>query len=238
MPAATSISDALGQFLQQQSGGVGSVATPTNTLIFSSTLRDQRALGGVTSVLDTDVPAFFGAFAVSPEQLRSGLGPVRLMINPHTITPTQGKRMARQDTLRGVVYQQFADALGQNNDILTLTFAGSTGCINPDICVLPEAKEKATQRLLTWHSLYQLTRERVLLPDGTPNEFTIVYESQLFPVPLVFHGQYASVMKWPQDRMKPNSIEYSFEFIVQDTTPDMNDMYEHIVNATNLIATE
>lgn len=162
-------------------------------------------------------------------QLDRAMPIITMEVNPSSVEFDQPKRYSRQDTMNGTVFHHFTNSKGQNNDILTLRFRGNTGNISRRGRNL-EDRDRAIQRLEVWHNLYQLTREPMLLSDGTTNTFTISYWSALFPVQLDFEGFFTRVLTFTEDARKPNSREYSMEFIVQKTSPDLNTAINNILD--------
>lgn len=156
-------------------------------------------------------------------------GPVTLLINPSSIEFDQPKRYERQDTMAGTVFHHFTNDKGQNNDILTIRFQGSTGNIyrggNDD-----EARQRAVARLKIWHSLYQLTREAILNTNGEQNRQYVTYTSPLFPRVIEFTGFWTHVLRFSETGRKNRSRDYSMEFIVQDTNPSLDEISTLIVD--------
>lgn len=156
-------------------------------------------------------------------QLAGALPNVSMEVNPHSIDFDQPKRFARQDTVRGSVFHHFTNDKGQNNDILTLTFQGSTGNISLRGST-PDEIQRSKRRLIVWENLYHLTREPMLLSNGTQNEFYVTYMSALFPVDITFTGFFSRVLKFSEKAEKPNSRDYSMEFTVTSVDPDLDDI--------------
>lgn len=150
-----------------------------------------------------------------------------MAINPKNVEFTQGKRFSSMATMKGTHYHHFTNNKRQNNDILTIKMSGNTGNISR-LGTTQDDRQKSITRLLTWHQLYQLTREEVILFDGTKNEFTISYVSALFPVQIDFKGFFSRVLDFTENASKPNSRDYNMEFIVQETSPDLNTIMNDI----------
>jgi hypothetical protein len=167
---------------------------------------------------------------------------VEMLINPHTIQFTQPKRFTKMDHRNGSVFFHFANEKGQNNDILKLTFNGNTGNIDRRSYAGADKKKKKERdysnwnKLLAWHNLYQLTREPVVLKDGTRNEFIITYMSPLFPVPIDFYGFYNNVLTFSEAGITPFSREYTFEFTVSHTEPDLDSILDAVQVSTEEVA--
>jgi len=153
-------------------------------------------------------------------------------LNPNSIEFDQPKRYTRQDTQRGTVFYHFTNDKGQNNDLLTIRMQGNTGNLSLRGRT-PEDRARSVRRLDVWHNLYQLTREAMLLSDGSPNVFTIDYASALFPVPIRFEGFFTQVLKFSENAKKPNSRDFSMEFVVQATSPDLNTLTLVIMDFVN-----
>lgn len=230
-------------------GGSSQADEPRSALVFTSDLR-RRLLENATTSLSAnnfafnlnrfagDDPALSSAGVLANQQasaieaasndvsdvsnqLVRALPSIVMELNPKSIEFDQPKRFARQDTQKGTVFHHFTNDKGQNNDILTIRFGGNTGNIWRRAREQVD-QDKAIQRLKIWHNLYQLTREPMLLTDGSANVFYITYVSPLFPVPIEFQGFFTSVLKFSENGEKPNSRDYSMEFIVRNTSPDLN----------------
>jgi hypothetical protein len=168
---------------------------------------------------------------------------VSMAINPNSVRFSQPKRWTKKDTREGSVFFHFTNNQGQNNDILTLEFAGNTGNIDRrgslatpqrdpfalksgtavDRDLRAEQDTGALHKILTWHNLYLLTREPMLLEDGSENKFTISYISTLFPYALIFTGFYNTVLEFEENARKPNSRDYSFGFTVTEVSPPLDE---------------
>lgn len=187
------------------------------------TLRESQ--GGIAS--SANISAHQGLRRLDPQlqditgQIDLALPVIEMEINPNSIEFDQPKRFARQDTQEGSVFHHFTNSKGQNNDILTMRFKGNTGNISRRSND-PAQIDRATQRLAVWHNLWQLTREPPLLSDGSVNTIEIFYASALFPVRITFSGFFSKVLTFSEDATKPNSRNYTMEFIVQKTFPDLN----------------
>lgn len=164
---------------------------PREPIIFTSTMRSRDDL-----------------------RLPGLLSSIEMAINPSSIEWDQPKRWTKRDVRDGSVFFHFTNSSGQNNDVLTLNFSGSTGNIG--------GGPGSTTKWLVWHNLYLLTREPVVLPDGTPNITKITYQSNLWTVPIEFSGFFNTVLKFSESADKPNSRDYSFGFTVLETSPDLD----------------
>lgn len=152
---------------------------------------------------------------------------VMLSLNPKSISFDQPKRFSRHDTKTGATFHHFTNSLYENNDVLKLTFQGSTGSIVIFSDMSPEEREPAQERLRQWHDLYQLTREQMYFQKDNVlvrNRFHIVYASPLIPVPFTFTGFYENVLKFSETADKPRSRSYDMSFIVEEVSPPMSDL--------------
>lgn len=228
------------------SGGAGSADDPRTPIVFGSDMRrvvaagyrsrrDAFLTGSSVSVATGDL-AGIGAnsdllnitrgIVDAPivdltNQMQGALSSITMAINPNSIEFDQPKRMQRMDTITGTTFHHFTDDKGQNNDLMTIKFAGNTGNIFRK-GTTREDVDRALLRLRIWHNLYQLTREPVLLTDGSYNTMYVTYVSPLFPVPIEFAGFWDKVLRFTEDAKKTRSRNYSMEFVVQATTPDIN----------------
>lgn len=177
--------------------------------------------------------SFSSALPVSPV--------ISMMVNPNMIRWSQPKRYTKRDTMNGSVFFHFSDENGRNNDILTMQFSGNTGNISTqdafdfaDVNKMGINSVTATGadlKLRTWHELYNLTREEVLLSGGAKNEFFITYRTVLMPIPITMVGFFNSVMEFSENAEKPFSRDYSFAFTVTDTSPRLDVLVDKINSA-------
>lgn len=163
-------------------------------------------------------------------QVPSALPIVSMMVNPHTVQWSQPKRFTKRDTMNGSTYFHFSDVNGQNNDILTLKFSGNTGNINTKDISSSQAVG-GDAKLKIWHELYALTREPMLLDGGVKNEFFISYRTPLMPIQITFIGFFTSVLEFTESAATPFSREYSFSFIVTNTSPSLDKLVDKISSA-------
>jgi hypothetical protein len=176
---------------------------------------------------------------------------IAMALNPKSVRFSQPKRFTKKDTREGSVFFHFTNTRGQNNDILTMSFTGNTGNIDRrgsvgtfntpgtfsedrDVPDRSGPDTGALAKLITWHNLYQLTREPMILADQTLNDFSIRYSSALFPIDIILHGFFSKVLEFEENASKPNSREYNFEFIVNETEPDLDQL---LVELGNVIST-
>ena len=92
------------------------------------------------------------------------------------------------------------------------------------------------RKLLVWHNLWNLTRERILLDDNTINEFMITYTSAAIPVEIMLIGFFSSVLEWDDSAEKPNSKDFSFSFTVQEIIPDLDDIVKAVSTFTSEVS--
>lgn len=231
--------------------GLGSAGSqvddnPRIPFLFTSKLRQLVAFGlferpnygAVFSRPETSVASY-------PYLSGPAFRPVIAMaLNPNSVKFDQPKRITKRDTMEGSVFWHFTNSQGQNNDILTLSFAGSTGNIDlrSSTGTIPvpsdtngttsnaQSTDKmgldtgALEKLIVWHNLYLLTREPNLLGDGSENVWSITYTSPLFPMDITFNGFFQKVLDFTEDAKKPHSRNYSFEFTVQSVEPSLDDV--------------
>jgi hypothetical protein len=200
-------------------------------IAFTSVLR--RIIGGFG---DTKV----GMGEVEDEKLRDYLSQgyyfhtIELLVNPSSIAWAQPKRIVPVDTFEGTAFFHFSNSKGQNNDILTLTFRGSTGNIDPRSIGNTEFGVGASHKWLTWHNLYQLSREPMRLANGQENLVTISYASPLFPSAndsgaiLELTGYFMNVIAFEESAQNPNSRNYEFMFSVIKTEPSIDQIGEFV----------
>jgi hypothetical protein len=142
----------------------------------------------------------------------------------------QPKRFVKKDTQTGSLFLFFSDQNGQNNDILTLTFAGSTGNIDPRSTDPTTAAQNA-QKLQIWHQLYALTRQPMYYTLGGTtyqNNFYIIYDTVLIPFPLRFIGFFSKVMDFTEDAEHPFARNYSMQFTVVSTNPSLDNLVMYL----------
>lgn len=173
---------------------------------------------------------------------------INMMVNPSSVRFRQGKRITKKDTQEGSVFFHFTNKDGQNNDILYMSFAGTTGYIDRrgsqptsiqhDKVLGVEGLDIAedtgfvntgsTTKILIWHNLYNLTREQMLLDNNRENRFHIFYISKLFPIMIKFTGHFNTLLDFSEEGAKPNSSDYTFEFTVEDTQPSLDELIPQI----------
>src|SRR3990167_7263077 len=129
---------------------------------------------------------------------------VQMAVNPQSIKWSQNKRISKRDTMNGSVFFHFTNDDDQNNDILQMTFTGKTGNINTQASIIDVFNTGANLKLRTWHELYNLSREPMLLnqknagiglPTGLRNEFFITYRTVLMPIQITLIGHFSQVLR-------------------------------------------
>lgn len=100
-------------------------------------------------------------------------------------------------------------------------------------------------KLRTWHELYNLTREPVLLtpdntgikdlPNGIKNEFYISYRTALFPTQVVFIGFFDKVLDFTESAQDPFNRDFSFSFTVTNSSPSLDDISKKISSNLALV---
>lgn len=250
---------ALGDFIANGLGafspsGMQATLPPRAAMLFTSRMRQLavfaagQAREGLTEATigraGVDALAFFGG-------QRAFMPTIAMAVNPNSVKFVQPKRYTKKDTRDGSVFFHFTNSKGQNNDLLTLQFAGNTGNLDlrgtlgdPNQNPSPSqqkvtnaasgtgagADTGALYKLLVWHNLYLLTREPMVLADGTENLFSIVYSSPLFPEQVTFQGFFTRVLEFEESATKPNSRNYTFEFQVTATTPDLDEVLQNLTD--------
>lgn len=186
---------------------------------------------------------------------RTGLGSIdpnvkrliQMKVNPTSVKFSQPKRWVKRDTRDGSTFFHFLNKDGQNNDILTISFSGTSGYIDrrgsqptsthhdkflgADVDFETQNNLFNTgsiEKLIIWHNLYHLTREPMLLDSGDENKFYIFYISKVFPITIRFKGFFNQVLDFTEEGTKPNSVDYSFEFTVEDTQPGLDTLLAQI----------
>lgn len=173
--------------------------------------------------------------------LDSSMSVVTMAVNPKSVAFEQPKRWKKKDIRDGSVFFHFTNKKGQNNDILTISFRGNTGNIDLRGSIaepLGGANDTgALNKLRVWHNLYQLTREPMLIGDHLENVFSITYTSALLPQPVEFRGFFNKVLDFEENADKPNSRDYSFQFTVTSTNPDLDELTRDILEVLETAST-
>ena len=174
----------------------------------------------------------------------SATSPVEMLVNPNSIEWKQGKRYSEKKVRGGSVFYHFANKQGQANDILRLTFRGSTGNIDLRLDRTENGNSEGhggLEKLMAFYSLYTMSREPETLPGGLKNRFTLSYVSPMFPAGSVegrngysggrainFTGFFDSVINFTETAGKPNSRDYDFTFVVEAVDPSMEDYFNSL----------
>jgi hypothetical protein len=161
-------------------------------------------LGDISVYAD---PVITTADSVSPQQSSLPVDQVVMYVNPNTITWKQEKRYSETKVRDGTRFQHFENAARENNDVLRLSFNGSTG--NIDL-----RSPGGLDKLKSFYSLYLMSREPEFLPGGAVNTISLTYASKLFPEPFILEGFFDSVVNFSETAGKPHSRDYSFDFVV------------------------
>jgi hypothetical protein len=61
---------------------------------------------------------------------KSGVPPLIMRMNPSTVSFSQQKRISERKTQAGSIFFHWTNVMGENNDILRVSFSGQTGNIN------------------------------------------------------------------------------------------------------------
>jgi hypothetical protein len=191
----------------------------------------------------------------SDHRTRNDIDPVRMKMNPETVTFTQNKRITRRDTQSGAVFFHWTNAKGRNNDVINIAFSGSTGNINirtgmqRNSVVSKQTKRlrdflksqtkqegldvetlAGASKLLNFWNLYSMTREPVIDPfSGIPNKSYFMYTSPILGNAMItFIGYFDRVLEFTDDASNPFSKNYSFSFVATETMPSMDDIFRYI----------
>ncbi len=167
---------------------------------------------------------------VTPNDANVIIPYITMAVNPTSVSWKQGKRIVKRDTQEGSTYFHFTNSRGENNDILVLDFAGNAGNIDlrgsmPNTGTLDSG---AYNKLIVWHNLWNLTRETMLLDDGSKNIFHIYYNSTAIPSGIDLRGFFSTNLEFTDSAEKPFTKEYRFSFTVQDTTPPLDKVINSI----------
>lgn len=223
--------------------GAAGVATSRELSKFTAKQQQDRLLKAIDQDRTAiDVASTVGLSAAL--SATSSMPVISMMVNPNSVKWTQSKRYTKRDTMNGSVFFHFANEYGQNNDILTLQFSGTTGNINTQNGLLNSAENGADLKLRIWHELYALSREPMLLSEkigdqqvlsGVRNDFFLTYRTVLMPIPITFIGFFNNVLEFTESADKPYTRDYSFGFTVTATSPSLDDLTKRLNNAlTNI----
>lgn len=176
-----------------------------NGLAVSSSTRGERVAWEFTST----------------KRILEGRQALKMSINPSAVVVKQPKRWKFIHTLGQTAFMHFTNKDGSNNDIVTLNFSGMTGSMDYN-----EGDAAALDRWTKFQDLYALSREPILLPDGTTNVFYVVINTRFMPFPVRFEGFYNTVLELAEDATEPNMMKYSMEFTVSNSYPSLDDLVE------------
>jgi hypothetical protein len=193
------------------------LASPTDSTILSP-LGNLQTSANITTVIN---PTALNSSTISGYLPNSTLQSIPMALNPKSVKFSQPKRFTKKDTLNGSTFFHFTNSKGQNNDLMTISFVGNTGNLDYRSAVGTSSLDAIT-KLRIWHNLYLLTREPMVLANGIENEFRITYASQLLPLTIDFIGFFTKVLDFSEVAEKPFSREYSMDFIVKRTDPDLD----------------
>jgi len=186
---------------------------------------------------------------------RNNIPPVRLRVNPRSVTFSQNKRITRRDTQAGAIYFHWANSLGSNNDVITINFSGQTGNINlrmganrrnwasEQLKKLREWSQGVTKdqaleieslsgvtKLMSFWNLYTITREPMIdVRNGSPVRYYAMYSSPIFANALIhFTGHFDRVLEFTDDADNPFNKNYSFSFVATSSDPPMDFIYRYL----------
>jgi hypothetical protein len=215
-------------------GGNNSFTDPNRVPMIFTSLQRLRSTGLDTSFRITTVGSSLTNDIVEFSKLNSGVQvAIEMAVNPNSISFKQPKRIVKRDTQEGSVFFHFSNSKGENNDILTMDFRGNTGNIDLRGDITTQTSVFATQsgsntlaakKLAIWQNLWALTREPMLLSDGTQNEFLIIYSSVGIPIQISLIGHYNNVLEFSEVADKPFTRDYSMSFTVQEVVPPLEEL--------------
>lgn len=214
-------------------------STPSDPAVAIQAARALTNIDAQDAALIKIVASEFGLSNKSVDRF------IAMQVNPKSVEFEQPKRITRTDNRDGSTFFHFVNSKGQNNDILTIRMRGNTGNIDlrgsigdkTRVSNLPTEERTsitaqaraargldtgALKKLLVWINLYLLTREPMLIGPGIENKFSISYQSPLFPTTIDFIGFFNEVLRFEESGEKPNSRDYSMEFIVERTEPELD----------------
>jgi len=191
----------------------------------------------------------------SDQRIKNRINPVRMKMNPESVTFSQSKRITRRDTQAGAVFFHWTNAKGRNNDVINVSFSGSTGNISlrtgaqnltvggSSIRQLNDAIKRQTRqeglditslggaaKIVNFWNLYSLTAEPVLDTQfGFNNRFYFMYSSPLLGNAMItFVGHFDRVLEFTDDANNPFSKNYTFSFVATETIPSMDDIFKYV----------
>jgi hypothetical protein len=181
--------------------------------------------------------------------------PVRMKVNPQSVTFSQSKRITRRDTQSGAVFFHWTNAKGSNNDVINIAFSGQTGNINlrtgakranalsSELAQFQDWVKSVTKQegleiatisgaahLMSFWNLYALTREPMFDPvSGQPNQFHVMYSSPILGNAMVdFVGHFDRVLEFSDEAAEPFNKSYNFSFVASASIPSMDDIYKYL----------
>jgi len=172
---------------------------------------------------------------------------LELAVNPRSVRFSQPKRITDTQVKEGRVYFFWSTGPGEKNlDVLTLTVTGTSGSILNRVAFKEYSQKVGQEKVKNppqgaintkhrkWMQLYAMTREPVY-PDELEGDFNyayIEYVSPLFPQgkQITFKGHFSNPLEFDEEATRPFLIDYSFEFIVHQTTPDIDSILQQANN--------
>lgn len=198
-----------------------------------------------------------GVTSFSPRTGSNRLQRIKMAVNPSSIRFAQQKKISRADGVGGTDFQHFTNEDGEDDDVLVVSFTGTTGNIDvlgalsspdrdPNALLsgtaidqaLHEDDVKALEKLRVWHELFALTHEpaRVRYSGVTyANQMKIVYVSKLFPLPLTLLGFWSKPLEWEETAALRASRQYTMEFTVEDTLPSLGAYLDQLLTTIDLL---
>lgn len=157
------------------------------------------------------------AFAAAANTVNASVfsRPVTMLINPSSVRAEMPKRIAKLDTLRGSVFVHFTDEFGFDNDVMTLSFSGSTGTLTAPAGSSDDEVRRCFLRRLAWLNLWALTLEEAYLPNARlANIKSATIATPSLPLPLSFDGHFPAMLSFEESADNRNDATYSFSFVV------------------------
>ena len=191
----------------------------------------------------------------SDNRIINKIPPVRMKLNPESVSFTQAKRITRRDTQGGAVFFHWTNSKGRNNDVINVNFSGSTGNISlrtgaQNLTVLGKSIRQINEGLRTvtkqegldvstlggaskivnFWNLYSLTTEPVLDPIlNYNNRFYFMYTSPILGNAMItFIGHFDRVLEFTDEASNPFSKNYSFGFVATETIPSMDEIFSYV----------
>lgn len=152
---------------------------------------------------------------------------IHMLMNFKSMGYDRPKRIAKRDVLDGSAFFHFTDGNGRNSDVLTLKFQGNTGSLDT-VDAGGEEGPGGYENLIAWHNLFALSDEPMRLLDGSINQIRIDMATRLFRLKTSFFGHFGTNITFEESASKPNSVDYSFDFVVHRTSPDIYTMADRL----------